>query len=104
MSKIQSFEDLLSWQKARTLTNDVYVMSTGGALACELALRHQIRRSAVSVMSNVAEGFERGGDKEFRQFLSQAKGSCAEWGAQLFVALDQKYLSSAVFNNTKDRS
>jgi four helix bundle protein len=61
-------------------------------------LKDQIRRAAVSILSNIAEGFERGGDKEFSQFLAVAKGSCGEVRAQLYVALDQGYFSQEVFD------
>jgi|SRR5688572_1162367 len=102
MARIESFEQMLSWQKARELTRAIYALSKQGAFAKDFALRDQIRRAAVSVLSNIAEGFERGGDREFTQFLSLAKGSCAELRSQLYVALDQSYLSREEFIRLKD--
>ena len=77
MASIKRFEDLLSWQKARELSRLVYQVSNNGTFAKDYGLRDQIRRASISIMSNIAEGFERGGDGEFVQFLSNAKGSCA---------------------------
>ena len=92
MARIEKFEDMVSWQKARQLTRLIYRVTKTGQFAKDFGLRDQIRRAAVSILSNIAEGFERGGDKEFRQFLSQAKGSCAEVRAQLYIALDEGYV------------
>jgi len=97
MSRIESFEQLISWQKARVLTGLVYSASKQGKFAADFALRDQIRRASVSILSNIAEGFERDGDREFRQFLSHAKGSCAEVRAQSYVAFDQAYISKDQF-------
>jgi len=96
--KIERFEDIASWQKARELTQIIYKHSKGGEFARDFGLRDQIREASVSIMSNIAEGYERGGDKEFRQFLSTAKGSCGEVRSQLYVALDQNYIVPADFN------
>lgn len=95
--KIERFEDFASWLKARELTRVVYQHSKGGQFARDFDLRDQIRDASVSIMSNIAEGIERGGDKEFRQFLSTAKGSCGEVRSQLYVALDQNYIVPADF-------
>jgi four helix bundle protein len=92
LQKIGRFEDLIAWQKARVLTRAIYQATKQGAFAKDLALSRQIQRAAVSIMSKIAEGFERGGRKEFRQFLSTAKASCAEVRSQLYVALDVGYL------------
>lgn len=88
MATIEKFEDIEAWKKARELTRDVYTASKQAAFAKDFGLKDQIRRAAVSIMSNIAEGFERGGDKEFAQFIALAKGSSAEVRAQLYVALD----------------
>lgn len=95
--KVERFEDLIAWQKSRELTTRIYTLSQNGNFARDYGLRDQIRRAAVSVMSNLAEGFERGGRAEFHQFLVVAKGSCAEVRSQLFVALDVGYISEEEF-------
>jgi len=99
MNKIEKFEDIIAWQKARALTNQIYRASKTGDFARDFELRGQIRAASVSTMSNIAEGFERGGDKEFIQFLSHSKGSCGEVRSQLYVALDQGYLEQNAFDN-----
>ena len=96
-TKITSFQDLIAWQKARTLTASIYKVTKKGEFSRDFGLKDQIRRAAVSVMSNIAEGFERGRPAEFHQFLSIAKGSCAELRSQLFVALDADYLVTSDF-------
>jgi four helix bundle protein len=96
-SKIERFEDLVAWQKARVLTAAIYQMTNVAPFAKDFALRDQMRRAAVSITSNIAEGFERGKPSEFHQFLSMAKGSCGEVRSQLYVALDAGYLSPDTF-------
>ena len=90
---VRKFEDLIAWQKARTLTREVYKATSTGTLAHDYGLRDQVRRAAVSIMSNLAEGFERGGRSEFHQFLSVAKASCAELRSQLYVTMDAQHIS-----------
>ena len=90
--KIERFEDLIAWQKARDLTRAVYETSRQGAFSRDFGLAGQIQRAAVSIMSNVAEGFERGGRAEFHQFLSTAKASCGEVRSLLYVACDVGYI------------
>ena len=104
MAKIERFEDLVSWQKARELNRLVYKVSKNVHFAKDFGMRDQIRRASISVMSNIAEGFERGGDKEFVQFLSTAKGSCGEVRCQLYAALDENYLSETEFNQLYEQS
>ena len=100
MSKrIEKFEDFIAWQKARQLTRDIYRATNLPAFSRDFGLKDQIRRAAVSIMSNIAEGFERGKPTEFHQFLSIAKGSCAELRSQLYVALDVDYLTQAQFQH-----
>ena len=98
MSKIEKFEDLIAWQKARELTKRVYEMTRHGDFAKDFGLKDQIQRATVSIMSNIAEGFERGGRAEFHQFLSVAKASCAEVRSQLYVALDAEYITQSAFD------
>ena len=100
--KIRTFQDLIAWQKARTLTSAIYKITAAGEFARDFGLKDQIRRAAVSVMSNIAEGFERGRPSEFHQFLSIAKGSCAELRSQLFVALDAGYIRRSDFDVLMD--
>lgn len=95
--KIEEFEDLIAWQKARELTKAIYEATRQGAFARDYGLCGQIQRAAVAIMSNIAEGFERGNPREFHQFLSIAKSSCAEVRSQLYVALDVGYLDEQAF-------
>ena len=98
MSRIERFEDLVAWQKARELTAAVYRVASGGTFAKDFGLRDQIQRAAVSIMSNIAEGFERGSRSEFHQFLVIAKASAAEVRAQLYVALDAGHIDQPKFD------
>jgi four helix bundle protein len=95
---IKYFEDLEVWKEARRLTQQVYRLTEDAKFFRDFGLRGQIQRAAVSIMSNIAEGFERGGNQEFVQFLYVAKGSCGEVRSQLYVALDQGYIGEAEFN------
>ena len=104
MKKIERFEDLVAWQKSRKLTQEIYQVTRRGNFAKDFGLSGQIQRAAVSIMSNIAEGFERGGRKEFHQFLSMAKASCAEVRSQLYVALDIGYLDQSEFNELLNRA
>jgi four helix bundle protein len=88
------FEDLEVWKEARRLTQRIYHLTKDESFAKDFGLRDQIRRAAVSIMSNIAEGFERGGNQEFVQFLYVAKASCGEVRSQVYVALDQSYVPS----------
>jgi len=92
MARAERFEDIKAWQKARELVKSIYRVSATGRFARDFVLRDQIRRAAVSVGANIAEGFERGGDREFLQFLSFSKGSCGEVRAHLHMAADQGYV------------
>ena len=98
MPTFQKFEDIEAWQKARELTKEIYKVSKERAFSKDFGLRDQMRRAGVSVMSNIAEGFERSGTGEFMQFLSIAKGSVGEVKSQLYVAIDQEYLDKKTFN------
>ena len=88
---VKNFEDLEIWKEARRLTGAVYRLTKDSKFSKDFDLSRQIQRAAVSIMSNIAEGFERGGNQEFTQFLYIAKGSCGEVRSQLYVALDQSY-------------
>jgi four helix bundle protein len=97
VSTFKSFEEINAWQKARELTKRIYQIFAEGQFARDYGLRDQMRRACISIMSNIAEGYERSGTKEFAQFLSVAKGSVGEVRSQLYVALDQKYISETMF-------
>jgi four helix bundle protein len=97
MASIRRFQDIEARRQARELTKAVYDCSGTGSFARDFALQGQIRRAAISIMSNIAEGFERSGSAEFGQHLAIAKGSAGEVGAQLYIALDQGYLSRESF-------
>lgn len=99
MGEIREFEDLIAWQKARALCASVYRATAEGTFARDFPLRDQIRRAAISVMSNIAEGFERGKPGEFHQFLCVAKASCAELRSQLYTALDVGHVNAADFES-----
>jgi four helix bundle protein len=97
MATFQSFEEIEAWRKSRELTRQVYAATSEGRFSKDFRLRDQIRRASVSIMSNIAEGCERGGTGEFVQFLAIAKRSAGEVRAQLYVAFDQGYLEQDVF-------
>jgi len=101
--KAQEFEELNVYQRAKELTNRVYELTRDGAFSRDFGLVDQIRRASVSVMSNIAEGFERGTNAEFVHFLYIAKGSCGEMRAQISIAFDQKYIAKADYNDLTDR-
>ena len=97
MATFTSFEEIEAWEKARELTRRVYNVTYKGTFAHDYALRDQIRRACVSMMSSVAERHGRGGAREFQQFLSMALGSANEVSSQLYVALDQAYIDDRGF-------
>lgn len=96
---LQRFEDITAWKKARELTPAIYTVTANGALARDFGLRDQIRRASVSIVSNIAEGFDQDGNREFEHFLTLAKGSTGEVKAQLYVALDAGFLSEGEFDH-----
>ena len=101
MGKIKRFEDIDAWKKARELTKVIYEVTAQGKIAADFSLRDQLRRAAVSIMANIAEGFEREGNKEFRQFLATAKGSAGEVKALLYVAMDAGLTSMEQFQRIR---
>lgn len=98
MSTFKKFEEIEAWQKARELAREIYTVSGQTSFSKDFALRDQIRRAAISVMANIAEGYGRGGTKEFTQFLSVAKASAVEIMSHLYVALDQRYVDRKTFD------
>src|SRR5687768_1836984 len=98
MNRIKRFEDIEPWKSARKLTSEIYQVTSSNDFARDFGLKDQIRKASVSILSNIAEGYERGNDKEFCYFLSIAKGSSGEVRAQLYVALDLGYIPLETFN------
>ena len=99
--KVDRFEDLICWQKARELTNTVYDLTRLPSFVKDFELVRQVRGAAISVMSNIAEGFERWSRREHVRFLDIAKGSAGEVRSQLYVALDQRYITPEQFESAK---
>ncbi len=95
--KIEAFEDIQAWQKWRELTNKIYAATRTEEFSKDWWLRDQIRRASVSIISNIAEWFERNTDKEFKQFLYISKWSCGEVRSQLYIAYDQWYIQKDDF-------
>ncbi len=98
MAGFKKFEDIEAWQKARNLNNYIYKVIAKEPFNKDFSLRDQIKRASYSIMSNIAEGFERGGSKEFKQFLSIAKGSSGEVRNLIHIALDQSYITKTEFD------
>jgi four helix bundle protein len=102
MPTIKRFEEIVAWQTARQLTRLVYALSNQGAFSRDFGLRDQMRRAAVSILSNIAEGFESRTQALFIDFLGRAKGSAGELRAQMYVAFDAGYLDLSQFNQASD--
>ena len=97
MPTIREFEQIEAWARSRVLVKQVYEMTKGKPFFTDYSLKDQIKRAAVSIMTNIAEGFERDNNKEFIYFLSISKGSCGEVRSLLYVALDQEYIDKIKF-------
>lgn len=97
MAKFEKFEEIEAWKKARKLSMNIYLQTRKESFQNDFALTNQIRKSSGSIMDNIAEGFDRGGNKEFIQFLYIAKGSASETKSQLYRALDQSYIQNEEF-------
>jgi len=102
--KVTRFEDLLIWQDARKLCKDIFIITKNDLFCRDYKLCDQIRTSSGSVMDNIAEGFERNGNKEFIQFLSFAKGSCGECRSQSYRAFDYGYIDTETLNDLTHRT
>jgi len=100
--KIESFEDLLVWQKGMEVVKQVYLISKQGELGRDFALRDQLRRAAISIPTNIAEGFERASRKEYVNFLNFAKGSTGEVRSLLNVAFELGYLESSKYQELRN--
>lgn len=98
--KIEKFEDIIAWQKSKKLITDIYLVLT----SCrDYSFKDQIQRAVISIMNNIAEGFERRTNKELVNFLYIAKGSCGEVRSMLYLALDLKYISNEQQNRLIDQ-
>jgi four helix bundle protein len=104
MPTIARFEDVAAWQGARALVKAIYHATGQGAFARDYGLRDQIQRAAVSIMSNIAEGFERNSDTEFRRFLTIAKASAGEVRSLLYVAADLEYIDLPTSEQLTERA
>ena len=100
--KAKNIEELLVWQRARELVNNVYSLTKKQNFRRDFSLVDQIRRATITVMSNIAEGYERGSNTEFIQFLYIAKASCGEVRTQLLIALDQGYINKEELEKAKE--
>ncbi len=96
--KVNSFEDLQVWKDSRVLVKSIYQLTSHGKFSKDFGLREQIQRAAVSIMNNIAEGFERNNNKEYIRFLGYSKGSAGEVRSMLYVATDLGYISQDSFN------
>lgn len=99
--KIEKFEDIIAWQKSREFCGAIYKQFSNNR---DFAFKNQIERAVVSIMNNIAEGFERKGDKEFKQFLFISKASCGEVRSMLYLALDLNYITKEEFNKLYNQS
>jgi len=102
--RIERFEDIEAWREARKLVNVIYDISDNGDFSRDFYLRNQIRGASVSIMSNISEGFDRGTNKEFIQFLTIARASTSEVKSHLYVALDRKYINPDKFREVYDQT
>jgi four helix bundle protein len=100
MATFKKFEDIEAWQHARQLCKEVHVFTVRPSFSKDFGLVKQIKKSSGSVMDNIAEGFDREGNAEFKQFLAISKGSCGETQSQLYRALDCNYISNEEFRTT----
>ncbi len=102
--KINRFEDIQSWQKSRELTRKIYELTKHPAFRRDNGLCQQIQKASISVMANIAEGFDRQSRKEFSQFLNYASASASEVQSHLYVALDQGYISASEFEEAYNKA
>ena len=99
--KIENFEDIKAWQKSRNLVKEVYILTNQGKFSKDFGLKDQVRRASVSIMANIAEGFDGQSDREFIKYLGYSRRSATEVLSHLYVALDQKYITEKRFEELK---
>jgi four helix bundle protein len=104
MATIKSFEEIEAWQKARVFSKRIYQLTLTGSFAKDYSLKDQINASSGSIMDNIAEGFGRGGTKEFIQFLSYSRGSADECRSQLYRSLDRNHIDQDTFGSLKSEA
>jgi len=104
MATIKEFEDLEIWKLSRILCNDIFKLASNSELSSDYKLFNQLNGSTGSIMDNIAEGYERNGNKEFIQYLSIAKASCGETRSQLYLVLDRNYCSEVEFEHIKNQT
>ena len=104
MSTIKSFMEVKGWQAARALSREIFELTCVAPFSKDYGLKDQINRASGSVMDNIAEGFDRGGTREFIQFLSYSRGSCGELRSQLFRAYDRNYIDEELFLKLEKRT
>jgi four helix bundle protein len=102
--KIKRFEDIEAWQAARELTQEIYHATAQASFSRDYGLRDQVQRASVSIMANIAEGFDSNSDEEFVRFLRYALRSATEVQSHLYVAFDQNYISQKDFDKLYDRA
>jgi four helix bundle protein len=99
--KIENFEDIKAWQKAREFVKEIYMLTNKGNFSKDFGLKEQVRRASVSIMANVAEGFGSQSDQEFIKYLGYSRRSATEVLSHLYVAFDQKYILEQKFEDLK---
>ena len=104
MARIERFEDIDAWKEARRLSADTYATARSRLFRVDPSLQDQMRRASVSIMSNIAEGFDSGSNREFLKFLTYALRSGSELQSHLYVALDQAYIQTEVFQTLYDQA
>lgn len=104
MATIKSFKDIEAWKASRKLSKDIYDLTLKGSFNIDFSLKGQINRSSGSIMDNIAEGFERGGTREFIQFLSIARGSCGKVRSQLHHAYDRNHIQEYEFESLREQA
>lgn len=100
-TKIEKFEDIIAWQKSNILARDIYIAFKN---CRDYGFKDQIQRAVISISNNIAEGYERKGNKEFSQFLFISKGSCGEVRSMLYLALEFGYINNDQFDNFKQQA